>query len=130
MTNAVKCPKCNGNSYLHGEIGSMELYVCSSCGNNFNVRSHYVEKFVSPLPKAFRATVDASDENGLRKLKIKVKKVFSGRSNFYVDSLEKQIKQELKIWDLGFYSENEVVQIQATAKEFDLNVQFAEDDLV
>ena len=127
MEHSIQCPKCNGGSFLSTDEGVIQLYKCSSCGYEFHVRVHYIVKPDPSMPKAFKATVDASDISATRKLQIKVKKVFAGKSNFYPSDLDKQVKQGLTTWDLGFYSESEIQQLTSLANEMNLKVTFTED---
>ncbi|MFB9246268.1 hypothetical protein IV454_17840 [Massilia antarctica] len=124
MTNLIKCALCGGATSMVSEAGAIHLYKCHSCGNEFPVRVHFVDK---PIPlgiKVFKAVVTATDSKAARKAQIQVRKVFGGMANFYPADLDRQILQGESVWDLGFYSADEVAKLEQSAANIGLEVQF------
>jgi hypothetical protein len=72
----------------------------------------------------FKAIVEVDHPSLIRKLQIKIKKVFEGRSNFYPEDLERQIRKGLNSWDLGFYSDKEVEELSIKAEKLGINIKF------
>ncbi|MGY8627964.1 hypothetical protein [Chromobacterium violaceum] len=124
MASGVKCPVCGGESQVSKRDGSMQFLTCLSCKYEFAVRAHYTEDSILLETKVFKALVDVNDPSMVRKLRVKVKKVFEGKSNFYQEDLDRQINQGAKYWDLGFYSDQEIEELLKKAVEFGLEVNF------
>lgn len=122
--NKIKCPACGKSSHKIDDEISDQIFKCDFCGNEFHVRIHFVDKPIPLETKVFKALIDASDPKTIRKLQIKVKKVFEGMSNFYPADLDHQISKGMNTWDLGFYSDGELENIKLNAAKLGLIVQF------
>lgn len=120
----ITCEICGGNYVLLNDNLATEIYKCDICGHEKAVRVHYLDAPVPLGTKTFRALVDASNSTATKKLRIKVKNVFAGRSNFHLDKLDIQISKSEKIWDLGLYSEREVSELAINAKKIGLDLNF------
>lgn len=119
------CPTCGEGVYnVIGEEGSIRFYRCDKCGGEISVRIHYVEEKIPLETKVFKALVEVNDPSLVVKLRIKVKRVFGGRSNFYQDDLDRQINEGLKSWDLGYYASEEVEELSSKAQELGLIIKF------
>lgn len=124
MATTIKCSACGGESSIVHENGSARLLKCASCGNEFSVRVHYIEEPIPLETKVYRAHVEIGDPALVRKLQMKTKMVFDGRTNFHLEDLEHHISQGLMSWDLGFYSGQEVDELLPKAEKIGLRVNF------
>lgn len=123
-SSSFDCPSCGGLAKITGDEGSVRLYRCEKCGNQFYARVHYVDERIPLETKVFKALVEINDPTMVPKLRIKTKKVFSGRSNFYQDDLDRQINEGLRFWDLGFYADEEIEELSSRAHGLGLNIKF------
>lgn len=124
MSNKISCPVCGGAATPEDAPAAMEHYRCGTCGHLFAVRVHYVEKPVSLGITVYKARVHAGTEEAARKNRMKVKTLFKGKSNFYIDDIDRQIEQKQATWDLGFYSLDEVTDLKEAARNIGLDVEF------
>lgn len=125
MSKERPCPECGGVAVSESGRVAVENYRCRRCGHEFAVHVHYIEE-PRPLGIAvYKALVQAgSGEMERRKNRIKVRRVFEGRSNFYPAKLDSQIEQGQAVWDIGFYSEREVNELKGVASQIGLAVEF------
>ncbi|HJV02084.1 MAG TPA: hypothetical protein VJ752_16210 [Burkholderiaceae bacterium] len=124
ILKSFQCIHCNGIAYFISLDGAIEKYKCSSCESIIDAIPHYIEK---PFPleiNHYRATVPVSNNIEARKAAIKIRKLFSGMTNFIEGDLHKQILQAQPVLDLGIYSENEMKRLSNQAKEIGLDLEF------
>ncbi|NHZ42602.1 hypothetical protein [Massilia aquatica] len=120
----ISCIECGGDAVIVSEVGIVRLYRCEKCGKEFYARVHYVHDPISLGIKTYKAKINAADPTAVTKLRIKVRKVFSGKTNFRPDDLDRQIASGLPWWDLGFYSEDELSGLESSAKKMNLDILF------
>lgn len=124
MADNINCPLCNGIANLIEDEIVNRLYKCSVCGNDFFVRVHYVDVPVPLEAKVFKAFVHLENPSMVRIFKEKVKKVFLGKSNFSLGDLDRQIQSGVLLWDLGYYSGEEIQDLTTAAENIELTVDF------
>jgi hypothetical protein len=90
----------------------------------FEVRIHYLAQPQETTIVVYKALIHAGTGIAARKNRMKAAKVFEGRSNFYIDDLNRQASQGLSTWDLGYYSADEVVALKEAAGQIELPVEF------
>jgi transcription elongation factor Elf1 len=127
----IACSQCDGIAVREAEKPSaIELYRCQSCGHEFPVRIQHAEVSYRLGVNVYKAYVPAGTPEMSRKNRIKAVRVFNGRANFYIEDLDRQIAQGLLKWDLGYYSEHEMREIQDMAAKMEMPVEFIPDQLV
>lgn len=124
MSGELRCPVCGGPAFAESGPASSERYRCKNCGHLFDVRAHYVEEQKPLGISVYKALVNAGPPEAFQKTRLKVRRIFQGRSNFSPEDLDKQIAQQLPVWDLGFYSEDEVKQLRERADEVGFKIDF------
>lgn len=121
----LRCERCDGDAMSEvASPASMESFRCRKCGHAFWV---HVQHMAAPHDLGvvtYKAYVAADSLKAARWNRLHVPKVFGGRSNFHLSDMEAQFTKELSKWDLGYYSENEVKELQAAAQEIGLLVEF------
>jgi len=124
MASLVKCPLCGGRDSSVSALGAINLYKCDLCGHEFPVRIHLIDNPIPLETKVFSAIVKVNSAGEVRKTQMKVKRVFEGMSNFYSEDLDRHILKGDHTWNLGFYSEDEVLELKQRAVEIGLSVEF------
>lgn len=124
MANLVKCPLCGGQASPLSAVGAINLYKCDPCGHEFPVRAHFIDNPIPLETKVFTAIVTVDSPGEVRKTQMKTKKAFEGMSNFYSEDLDRQILKGDRAWNLGFYSEDEVLELRQRAVDIGLSVEF------
>ena len=124
MSGELPCPKCAGAAVSEDGPASLEHYRCSRCGHVFDVRVHYIEEPRSLGITVYKALVPAGTLVEARKNRMKARKVFENRSNFYPEDIDSQMAQQQPLWNLGFYSADEVEELKEAAVRVGLEVEF------
>lgn len=125
MVDAI-CPVCGAEAKVVKDGGYKILIGCSSCGSETYVRVHPVidPESIELDVKEYNAYVEVEDPSLFLKTGIKVRKIFKGYSNFYLDDLQRQIERGDKLWNLGVYSQREVGELLEKAESLGLKVSF------
>ncbi|MGQ5525624.1 hypothetical protein ACUHMQ_20560 [Chitinimonas sp. PSY-7] len=124
MQEEIKCINCDGIATLVSTEGAIKTYLCSACGFKFEGIAHYVEQPISLGIKNYRAFVIVPDEVEARKAAFKIRRLFSGLSNFYLEDLQSQLSAGVLELDLGIYSDREVEKLLPQAEILNLNLKF------
>lgn len=127
MPDYMECPECESLASLYCEYGVIRSFKCKACGLDFDSFAYYSidEKFVPPPSFGVSCHVDKNLSKLERlKLKIKLKNIFSGYSNFHISDMEEQLEKELVDLELGVYSEREVEELLIKSKNAGLNISF------
>ena len=124
MSEKVKCKNCGSIATLISRNGVMEIYLCDACGLQTEAIAHYLDKPIPLETKSYKAIVTTADQNEARKAAIKIRRIFSGYSNFYKEDLQNQLSAGLLIFELGIYSDREMVLLARQAEAINLNLQF------
>jgi hypothetical protein len=126
----LTCTNCGGAATLISEEGVINTYVCNSCGSKIETIVHYIEQPIDLGIDYYRAIVSVPNKLDARKAAIKIRKIFSGKSNFYEGNLQKQIDEGSDTLSLGIYSGLEVKELAEMAKMIDLDLKFVYDSSV
>jgi hypothetical protein len=108
----------------------LNTYICNNCGSKIESIVCYVREPVHLGVDYYRAVVIVANKILARKAAIKIRRIFSGLSNFSEAALQKQIDEGSDSLDLGIYSGREIEELTEKAKTFDLNLTFVYDSSV
>ncbi|MFZ6643931.1 hypothetical protein ACO0LL_29670 [Undibacterium sp. TC4M20W] len=124
------CTNCGGPATLISSEGVINTYICNNCGSKIESIVYYVREPSHLGVDYYRAVVIVANKILARKTAIKIRRIFSGLSNFGEAALQKQIDEGSGSLDLGIYSGREIEELTEKAKTFDLNLTFVYDSSV
>jgi soluble P-type ATPase len=125
----MKCIVCGGDAEIVFSEDGLHFAKCIVHGHEFPVLVNYIDHDVALAVKVFRASIDVSGFSGQdkEKLKLKIKRAFSGRSNFNREDVFSQLSRGVDILDLGYYDAHEVPEIEKISSSLGFSVGFIEE---
>jgi len=125
----MKCIVCGGDADIVFSEDGLHFARCMAHGHEFPVLVNHIDRDVVIGVKVFRASIDVSGFSGQEKekLKFKIKRVFSGRSNFNSDNVLNQLSRGAHVLDLGYYDAHEVPEIEKFSSSLGFSVDFVEE---
>lgn len=125
----MKCIVCGGDADIVFSENGLHFAKCMAHGHEFPVLVNYIDRDVVIGVKIFRASIDVSgfSVQEKEKLKFKIKRAFSGRSNFNSENVLTQMDRGANVLDLGYYDAYEVPEIEKVSSSLGFSVDFVEE---